>query len=88
MRRATHRGAGGRRPASRVALSAWIAYAQIKARPKESLIVAAVLAIGAGLYWLFASGKPPIPNENNPVDDDARAPAKVPTARVVDRDRS
>ena len=25
MRRATHRGAGGRRPASRVALSAWIA---------------------------------------------------------------
>jgi len=55
-----------------IALSAWIAYAQIKDRPLEALAVAVVLAIGALAYWFSAGRKPP-------VDPDAEPPK----ARVV-----
>ena len=47
-------------PLAFIALSAWIAYAQIDANPKESLVVAIVLAIGGVLYYV-AAGKPPGP---------------------------
>lgn len=51
-----------------ILVSGWIAYAQIKENPLESLIVLAVLAAGALLYVFVA--KPP--------------PPKLPEARVVD----
>ena len=43
-----------------IALSCWIAYAQIKDRPLEALAVAAVLGVGALVYWLTIGRKPPI----------------------------
>ena len=55
-------------PLAFIALSAWIAYAQIDANPKESLIVAAMLAVG-GLLYYFVAPKPG---------------AQVPEARVVE----
>jgi len=58
-------------PIAFIALSAWIAYAQIDANPKESLIVAAVLAVGGILYY-FVRPKSPPPT------------ATVPEARVVE----
>ena len=64
-----------------IGLNLWITYAQIDANPKESLIVAVLLAVGGVVYWTSAGGKPPIPNENNPVDD-----APLPQARVVSSD--
>jgi APA family basic amino acid/polyamine antiporter len=57
-------------PIAFIALSAWIAYAQIDANPKESLIVVVVLGIGGLLYYFVAPKTPPTPN--------------VPEARVVD----
>jgi len=64
-----------------IGLNVWIMYAQIDANPKESLIVAVLLGVGGALYWSLAGGKPPRPNENDPVDD-----ASLPQARVVSRD--
>jgi APA family basic amino acid/polyamine antiporter len=52
--------------------SAWIAYAQIKQNPKESLVVAAVLVVGGILYKLM------VPPSRDP------EPPKVPEARLVD----
>jgi APA family basic amino acid/polyamine antiporter len=56
-----------------IAMSAWIAYAQIKKNPWESLAVLAVLVVGALLY-VFAVK----PNVTPPT------PPKLPEARVVD----
>ncbi|HUS27392.1 MAG TPA: amino acid permease [Kofleriaceae bacterium] len=56
-----------------IATSIWIAYAQIKEHPKESLVVLGVLVFGAVVYVL-AVKPPPKPN----------APANLPEARVVD----
>jgi APA family basic amino acid/polyamine antiporter len=53
--------------------SAWIAYAQIRENPKESLAVAAVLVVGGVLYKVVV---PPPPRDPEP--------PKVPEARVVD----
>jgi len=61
-----------------IALSAWISYAQFDQHPKESLIVVALLAVGALVYWGVSGGKPPIPNENDPIEENP-----LPTARVV-----
>jgi basic amino acid/polyamine antiporter, APA family len=56
-----------------IALSGWIAYAQVKEHFRESLVVVGVLALGGILYWLFArNGAPPA------------KPPRVPEARVVD----
>ncbi|MBA3455919.1 MAG: APC family permease [Deltaproteobacteria bacterium] len=60
-------------PVAFIALSAWIAYSQIRTQPKESLVVACVLAVGAALYTFVAHGKPPHGDQSLP-----------PTARVVD----
>jgi APA family basic amino acid/polyamine antiporter len=55
-----------------IALSGWIAYAQVKEHFQESMVVVGVLAFGGILYWLFdRSGSSP-------------APPRVPEARVVD----
>jgi APA family basic amino acid/polyamine antiporter len=64
-----------------IAMSAWIAYAQIKARPFESFVIAVLLAIGAAVYWIANRGKPPIPNENDPIEE------QLPAARVVSDDK-
>ncbi len=53
-----------------IAMSAWIAYAQIDANPKESLLVVVVLGIGGLLYYFVAPKTPSAP--------------EVPEARVVD----
>jgi APA family basic amino acid/polyamine antiporter len=57
-------------------VSAWIAYAQIKENPLESLVVAGVLAVGGVLYALFG--------RKHITKPDTAAP--LPEARVVDRD--
>jgi APA family basic amino acid/polyamine antiporter len=41
-----------------IAVSAWIAYAQIKEHPKESAVVGLVLAVGAVLYRVFLGSAP------------------------------
>jgi basic amino acid/polyamine antiporter, APA family len=56
--------------------SAWIAYAQIKQNPLESLKVAGVLLVGALLYVFVL--RPTKPGDPPP------APAKLPQARVLD----
>jgi len=43
-----------------IALSVWIAYAQIKDRPLEAAAVGLVLAAGAGVYWFTTGRKPPV----------------------------
>lgn len=56
-----------------IVLSLWIAYAQIRANPKESLAVAVVLAVGGVLYAVLGRhATPPTP------------PGPLPEARVVD----
>jgi basic amino acid/polyamine antiporter, APA family len=64
-----------------IVMSAWIAYAQIRANPLESVILAGVLGIGAIVYWVAVSGQPPLPSENDPPDT-PRTP--LPEARVHD----
>jgi basic amino acid/polyamine antiporter, APA family len=49
-----------------IALSAWIAYSQIKANPLESLVVALVLGVGAVAYIFMTRGKEPLPDESLP----------------------
>ncbi len=63
-----------------VAASLWITIAQVKDRPMESAIIGLVLAAGGLVYWLTTRGKPPMPNENDPVEDPSPS---VPVARVV-----
>jgi len=60
--------------------SIWIAYAQIKAQPVESAVIGLVLGAGGIAYWLSTRGKPPLPNENDPLDTPG-----LPEARVVDK---
>jgi basic amino acid/polyamine antiporter, APA family len=57
-----------------IALSAWIAYAQVKANVKESLVVAGVLAVGGLAYWLFG---------RNIAPPAGGGPQVLPEARVV-----
>jgi APA family basic amino acid/polyamine antiporter len=60
-----------------IALSGWIAYAQIQEHLKESLVVVGVLAVGGLLYWLLGrSGAPPSSAGAEP----------LPEARVVGGD--
>jgi APA family basic amino acid/polyamine antiporter len=58
-----------------ILVSAWIAYAQMKRHPVESLIAAGVLLVG-GLIYRFAV--PPLPPRT--LED----PPKLPEARVLD----
>jgi len=44
-----------------IALSGWIACAQLAEHPTESLVVVAVLAVGGVLYGLFGRGEPHAP---------------------------
>jgi APA family basic amino acid/polyamine antiporter len=76
-------------PIAFIALSAWIAYSQIRSQPKESLVVAAVLAVGAALYTVVAHGKPPLADESLPaMETPVELPPEVPAARVVKDDES
>jgi len=59
-----------------IAVSAWIAYAQIKKNPMESLAVAAVLVVGGLVYIFVVQPTKPVP----PLPE----PPKLPEARVVD----
>jgi APA family basic amino acid/polyamine antiporter len=45
-------------PLAFIALSAWIAYSQVRSHPLESAVVGVVLAVGAVLYVFVARGKP------------------------------
>jgi APA family basic amino acid/polyamine antiporter len=57
-----------------IVLSLWIAYAQIRENPKESLVVAAVFAVGGVLYALLGRrATPPVPPAG-----------PLPEARIVD----
>jgi basic amino acid/polyamine antiporter, APA family len=58
-----------------IALSAWIAYAQVKENLRESLGVLAVLAVGGALYHVFGRGSRP---------GAGAGPERLPEARVVD----
>jgi basic amino acid/polyamine antiporter, APA family len=58
-----------------IAVTAWIAYAQIRSNPVESGIGAGVLALGAAIYVLVVKPPPSRP---------APPPAQLPEARVVD----
>jgi basic amino acid/polyamine antiporter, APA family len=68
-------------PIAFIALSAWIAYAQIAEHPEESRVVGFVLAIGGLLYFVFYRKVKPLP----PPELDA-TPEAIPEARVVERD--
>ena len=59
-------------PIAFIALSAWIAFNQVKENPFESLIGGAVLALGAVVYFAFVAKRPACPRE-----------ATLPEARVV-----
>lgn len=53
-------------PIAFIALSVWIAGSQIYNRPKESLAIAVVLALGGLFYVLMVRGKEPLPDESLP----------------------
>jgi basic amino acid/polyamine antiporter, APA family len=59
-------------PIAFIALSVWIAYAQIKDHPKESGVVGLVLVVGAVVYLIGTGGKA-----------STETVAELPTARVV-----
>jgi APA family basic amino acid/polyamine antiporter len=67
-------------PIAFIALSAWIAYAQVRQNPKESAVVAVLLGVGAVVYYLATLGKPPLDTT------ESDKPAGVPEARVVSDD--
>lgn len=56
-----------------IALSGWIAYAQIAENPQESLVVLGVLALGGVLYGVFGRGTAPA----------GRRSGTLPEARVI-----
>ncbi|MEO8706300.1 MAG: amino acid permease [Kofleriaceae bacterium] len=60
-----------------IVMSAWMAYAQIEAHPFESLLIVLVLAAGAAAYWIVNRGRPPLPNENDPLEE------RLPAARII-----
>jgi APA family basic amino acid/polyamine antiporter len=61
-------------PLAFLALSVWIAYGQIEEYPRESAVVAVLLAVGGALYAVFGRGSaPPAGTE----------PERLPEARVV-----
>lgn len=57
-----------------IALSGWIAYAQVREHFQESLVVVIVLAVGGALYAVFGRGASP---------SDGPRPEAIPEARVV-----
>ena len=59
-----------------IAVSAWIAYAQIKQNPKESLVVGAVLAVGGLAYYFLV----PTPKKTEKLQPGP----ELPTARLHD----
>ncbi|MDQ3298923.1 MAG: amino acid permease [Myxococcota bacterium] len=67
-----------------IALSVWIAYAQIKDRPVEAAAVGIVLGVGALVYWFTIGRKPPVDPDAEP----AAGPVAIPEARVVSDDRA
>ncbi|MBA3464859.1 MAG: amino acid permease [Deltaproteobacteria bacterium] len=75
-------------PIAFIALSMWIAWSQIYTQPRESAIVAALLAVGALLYVLFSRGKTKLPDESLPegMPEVTDSLTDVPSARVVKRD--
>lgn len=73
-------------PVAFIALSAWIAYSQIKSQPKESAVVLGLLAVGGVLYATVARGKPPLADESLPEIEKPVLPADVPTARSISDD--
>ncbi|MDB4954693.1 MAG: hypothetical protein JWO36_2262 [Myxococcales bacterium] len=66
-------------PIAFIALSIWIVGAQVYNRPKESALIAVLLAVGAVLYVTMVRGKERLPDESLPV---------MPEARVVSDDDS
>ena len=56
-------------PLAFIALSIWIAGAQIYNQPQESAIVGGVLVVGAVIYLTMVRGKEPLPDESMPGDD-------------------
>ncbi len=75
-------------PVAFIALSAWIAYNQIKSEPGESAIGALVLVVGAVVYLVVARGKPPVPDESLPEMAAARAAHAMPEARIARDDEA
>jgi APA family basic amino acid/polyamine antiporter len=68
-------------PLAFIALSAWLAYAQIAEHPKESVVVGIMLAIGGLVYVaLYRNAGPTAAPEVG------ATPEAIPEARVVDRD--
>jgi APA family basic amino acid/polyamine antiporter len=68
-------------PIAFIALSAWIAYAQIAQHPRESILIGLVLAIGGVLYFAFYRNvKPTLAPELDTM------PEAIPEARVVECD--
>jgi APA family basic amino acid/polyamine antiporter len=61
-----------------IALSCWIAYAEVRGNVKESLVVLGLLAVGGVLYVLLGRGGGPRSSEF------AGQPEPLPEARVVD----
>jgi len=68
-------------PLAFIALSAWLAYAQIAEHPKESAVVGIMLAIGGLVYVALYRNVGP-----TAAPEVGAAPEAIPEARVVDRD--
>ncbi len=78
-------------PIAFIVLSVWIAGAQIYNQPKESAVIAVVLAIGGVFYMTMVRGKTSLPDESMPEIANAARAAEtslpdLPAARVVKRD--
>ncbi|HEY0193363.1 MAG TPA: APC family permease, partial [Kofleriaceae bacterium] len=68
-------------PIAFIAMSAWIAYAQISDRPTESIYIAAVLGVGGLVYFVFHRNARPAADTTLPA-----AEPELPQARVIDKD--
>jgi APA family basic amino acid/polyamine antiporter len=55
-----------------IAISAWIAYAQFKANPRELAVAVGVLVVGAVLYASLVKPPPPVPKARVVSDDGSR----------------
>ena len=69
-----------------IVMSIWVAYAQMRAAPKESLVVGALLAVGFAIYFMLPRDKPELPDESLP-EMAAAARPDLPEARVITDDR-
>jgi len=66
-----------------IGVSLWIAYAQVKGNPKESLTALGVLLVGTVVYTVFLRGKERLPDESMPEMNRDDIPKELPSARVV-----